>query len=109
LFIGQFSQAISKVLTCAALKPCFSTVKTYEPGSTLMKTKYQLALVSPSLVTFVPWLVNYTAAREMAPPELSVTVPLTSPVDVCARTTAPAANSTTSRIAVFFAIRMATP
>ena len=29
-----------------------------------------------SLVTFVPWLVNYTAAREMAPPELSVTVPL---------------------------------
>jgi hypothetical protein len=91
------------------LKPCFSTVKTYEPGSTLMKTKYPFAFAWLSLVILLPWLASFTVAPEMAPPELSVTVPLTSPVDVCARTTAAAANSTTSRIVVFFAIRMPTP
>ena len=74
------------------LNPFTSTISVYDAGLRLTKVKNPLCEVVTSLSVLVTWSISLTMAPGTAAPFGSLTVPLTSPVAVCACKAAAASN-----------------
>src|SRR5687767_2221571 len=75
-------------LTMKPLKPAASTRTEYRPIGNRLKTYSPELSVVAARTLFVPRLVMVTLALGSTPPELSVTVPTTSEVVICANAVA---------------------
>src|SRR5437879_5097961 len=93
-------------LTSLSVNPCAFTASVYAPGGTRPKRKLPSDPVVCCCLIPVPSLVNVTSAFGTTAPELSATLPVTTPSTLCALTAFTHVNVRDARTTPIQTLRM---